>query len=335
MFYFWLGLALTFTLPLFILFALASLHVYLRVCYLHYMVRGFQVKPLFVVPRGQPAPAAEEARFPTADGLTLSGCYLHAAGPRRGVILFGVEFGSNRWSCLSYCEHLREAGFDVFAFEPRCQGDSETQPGYEPLQWVTDFELRDMRAALAYLKARPDADPRGVGLFGISRGGCAGLMAAATDPYVRCCAVDGIYATYTTLVPYLRKWFGIYNSRYALQGLLPDWYYGHLGLVGMRRVERQRRCRFLHLESFMSRLGPRPLLMIHGGGDTYIKPRMARLLFDRAREPKEFWLVKGAKHNQGLQIAGDEYRKRVLEFFQKNLAEPSRSDTRPALAEAV
>ena len=69
------------------------------------------------------------------------GCYLKGEGPRRGVILFGLEFGSNRWSCRPYCEHLLAAGYDVFAFETRGQGDSDCPPGYEPLQWVTDFEV--------------------------------------------------------------------------------------------------------------------------------------------------------------------------------------------------
>ena len=75
--------------------------------------------------------------------------------------------------------------------------------------------------------------------------------------------------------------------------------------------------------------GP-PLLMIHGGADTYIKPKMARSLFDLAREPKEFWLVKGAKHNQALQVAGEEYRRRVLEFLQAHLAEPFQVRVSPA-----
>ena len=152
------------------------------------------------------------------DGLTLRGCYLRAAAPRRGVILFGLEFGSNRWSCVPYCESLVANGFDVFAFEPRNQGDSDHQPGYEPLQWVTDFEVRDFQAALAYLKSRPDADPRGVGFFGISKGGGAGLLAAAGDPYVRCFVTDGVFATYTTMVPYMRKWIRIYSDRYWMQG---------------------------------------------------------------------------------------------------------------------
>ena len=208
-------------MPVLLFLVLVFLHIYIRVRYLHFLIRIFQEKPLFVIPRGQPLPEAEEVRFPTSDGLMLSGCYLRATQPRRGVILFGLEFGSNRWSCRSYCEHLVENGFDVFAFESRNQGSSDAMPGYEPLQWVTTYEVRDAEAALAYLKSRPDADPRGVGFFGISKGASAGLMAAARDPYVRCCVTDGVFATYTTLVPYMQQWFRIYNTHYAIQGLIP------------------------------------------------------------------------------------------------------------------
>src|SRR5262249_2861474 len=149
------------------------------------------------------------------------------------------------------------------------------------------------------------------------------------DPYVRCFVTDGVFATYTVLVPYMRQWFRIYNTRYAIQGMLPSWYYGQIGLVGVRQIERERRCHFPHLERQIERLGPRPLLMIHGGADTYIKPEMARALFDAAREPKEFWLVEGAKHNQALQLAAGEYERRVREFFDTHLAGPAGEDGVP------
>jgi alpha-beta hydrolase superfamily lysophospholipase len=317
---FWLGVALLCSMPVLLLLALVFLHIYIRVRYLHFLIRIFQEKPLFIIPRGQPLPDAEEIRFPTSDGLMLSGCYLRAAQPRRGVILFGLEFGSNCWSCWSYCEHLVERGFDVFAFESRNQGSSDALPGYEPLQWVTTYEVRDVEAALAYLKSRPDADPRGVGFFGISKSAGAGLIAAARDPYVRCCVTDGVFATYTTLVPYMKQWFRIYNSHYAIQGLIPLWFYGLIGLAGIRQIERERRCRFPHLERYLPRLAPRPLLMIHGLADTYIKAEMTNRLFNFARQPKELWLVENAKHNQALQVAGEEYRQRVLRFFETHLA---------------
>ncbi len=47
---------------------------------------------------------------------------------------------------------------------------------------------------------------------------------------------------------------------------------------------------------------------------------MARALFALAGPPKEFWLVEKAKHNQAMHVANGEYRRRVLEFFDKHLA---------------
>ena len=156
--------------------------------------------------------------------------------------------------------------------------------------------------------------------FSASARGRAGLFAAATDPYIRCCVTDGAFATYTTMVPYMRQWYRIYNEHYVMQGLIPPWYYGILGMVGMRWIEDERKCHFVHLERVIARLAPRPLLMIHGGADAYIKPEMSKSLFQRARQPKELWIVEGAKHNLAQQVAGDEYRRRVREFFELHLA---------------
>jgi fermentation-respiration switch protein FrsA (DUF1100 family) len=316
---FWIGLGLMLVMPMLVATGLIWLHIYLRVKYVPVVKRIFQEKPLFVIPRGQPLNDAEVVRFPTTDGLTLHGCYLKAKGARHGVILFGLEFGSTCWSCRSYVEHLLAAGFDVFAFESRNQGESGRMAGYDPLQWVTRYEVEDARAALAYLKSRPDADPRGVGLFGISKGAGACLAAAVDDPYVRCFVTDGVFAAYTTLVPYMRNWIRIYNDSYFIQEVIPLWYYGAIGLLALRRIQRERRCRFVHLDRLIGNLAGRPLLMIHGEADTYIKPDMARTLFDEAREPKEFWLVEGAKHNGALHAAEKEYRDRVLRFFARHL----------------
>jgi hypothetical protein len=102
--------------------------------------------------------------------------------------------------------------------------------------------------------------------------------------------------------------------------LLPTWVYGAVGRSAVRQCARERGCWFPHLERAIGKLAPRPLLMIHGGADTYINPDMAQTLYERAGQPKELWLVDGAKHNQALQVAGDEYHRRVLGFFRKHLA---------------
>jgi fermentation-respiration switch protein FrsA (DUF1100 family) len=317
------GVALMLALPLGLATVLTGLHFWLRKHYLPNLGRIFLEKPLFVIPRGQPVADAEEVTLTSGDGIKLCGCYLkHTATSRRGVILFGLEFGSNRWAAGPYVDYLRAAGYDVFTWEPRNQGDSEKQEGFEPLQWVTDREVADCQAAVEYLKKRPDADPRGVGLYGLSKGANAGLAVAARDPFVRCAATDGAFAHYPTMVPYMRVWFSIYDRKRPLQGLFPSWYFGVIARIGVREVGRERGVVYPDIERLIGKLSPRPLLMIHGGADSYIKPSMTRDLFNHARRPKELWIVEGAKHNQALQVAGDEYRRRVVAFFETNLAEP-------------
>ena len=318
-FWFWLLLGVLAVPPIAVGLGLAALYLWLRWKYLGFLVRIFQEKPLFVIPRGEPSDAAEPVAFPAADGLTLRGCYLRTpAAARKGVVLFGLEFSSDRWACRPYSAGLLAAGYDVFAYEGRNQGASDKDPVYEPLQWVTDKDAADMKSALAYLRARPDADPAGVGVFGVSKGGSTAFVAAAADPRVRCVATDGAFATYTTLVPYMKRWIGIYSDRKALQRAIPGWFYGLVGLTGVKKVARNRGVSYPSVESAAGKLR-RPLLMIHGEADTYIKPEMARALFGRAKGPKEFWLVPKAKHNQALNAAGDEYHARLVAFFDQHL----------------
>jgi alpha-beta hydrolase superfamily lysophospholipase len=147
---FWIGLGLMLSVPLIGLGGALTFHLRVVQRYVPLMTRIFQEKPLFIVPRGQPGDG-EHVSFRSDDGLTLRGCYLRTSAARRGVIVFGLEFGSNCWSCRAYCDHLLEAGYDVFAYESRNQGDSDRQEGYDPLQWVTEFEVADARAALTYV----------------------------------------------------------------------------------------------------------------------------------------------------------------------------------------
>jgi pimeloyl-ACP methyl ester carboxylesterase len=303
-------------------------YLYYRWKALHIVVEIFQVKPLFIIPRGNPVEGAEDIRITTADGLSLHGCYLKTPVARRGVVMFGLEYGSNRWACVPYCERLLAAGYDVFACEIRNQGDSGKDATYEPLQWVTDRDLNDARAALKYLLSRPDADPAGVGYFGVSKGGSLGLLLAAEDRRVRCVATDGAYATYTTVVPHMRKFVGIYfKKRPAIRNMIPDWFYGLLGSDAMTHVAKLRKLEYVSVEKAVRKLR-QPLFMVHGGGDTYITPEMAESLFkDAKRCRKELWVVPKAKHNQAITTAGDEYHARVVAFFDAHLGGPVRTPT--------
>ena len=62
-----------------------------------------------------------------------------------------------------------------------------------------------------------------------------------------------------------------------------------------------------------------PVLIIGGTVDQQTTVDDTQQLFEAASEPKELWLVRGAGHVDYLAVASSEYRRRVLEFFDRNL----------------
>jgi uncharacterized protein len=292
--------------------------------YLHHVERIFEEKPFFLVKRAKPERLDhQDVDLKTADGLTLAGTYLRTpAEQRKGVILFLPEYGASRWTCLSYCRPLLEDGYDLFTFDFRNFGDSDSEPKYQPLQWVTEHEVADVQAALDYLKNRFDLPEKGIGIFGVSRGGGAALVAAGREPFVKCVLTDGAFGTLTTMLQYMKRWVSIYAKSRKLRRLFVFGGYHALAYWALWRVARRRHCHFPSVERGARKLWPRPWLQIHGGSDGYITPLIARQLHDAAQQPKELWLVEEAKHNQAIQIATTEYHKRMLNFFQAHLAEP-------------
>ena len=283
--------------------------------------RMFDESPIFSPTEGTPHPNAEEVEFPTTNGLKLRGCYLATpSGKPKALIVFCHEFRSDRWSGVTYWEFLRQDGFDIFSFDFRNHGTSDSDPNYKPRHWVTDLELADLEAALRYIRGRAGSKGLPLGLYGISRGGGAAIGAAARDRTVGDVVTDGAFPTHSTVLSYMRRWISLIVGNRLLNDWLPSWYLGIVRDAVLAEVERDLGCRFLRLERAIRRIAPRPLLMIHGGRDSYIPSELAQRFYERAREPRQFWIVEGARHNACLETAGDEYRHRVREFFRNNLA---------------
>jgi pimeloyl-ACP methyl ester carboxylesterase len=297
--------------------ALAFL-IYAVIRYTPIIARVFEEKPLFFPLRLTPEPGGQDVQFTTADGLTLEGTYYKArTRARLGVIVFCHEYLSDRWSYLPYADPFRGIGFDVFTFDFRNHGASAHDPDYLPLQWVTDHEVEDVAAALAYLNARPDRDPAGVGLFGVSRGGGAALVAASKAQSVWGVITDGAFPTRGTMLAYILRWAEIYVANAAIWKVMPLWVFRFMCWSGRVYSARRLRCRFPDVEQAVGRLSPRPWLMIHGDKDAYIVPSIARALFAEAREPKEHWFVPKAKHNRCREVAPIAYAERVAGFVSR------------------
>lgn len=300
--------------------------------------RIFEESPLLMPLRAAADPSGETVRFHAADGLELEGSYFRSrVGPRVGVIVFCHEYLGNRFSAGPYADFVRDLGFDLFSFDFRNQGASATEPGYKPLQWVSDREVMDLEGAIAYLKSRPDADPAGVGLFGISKGGCAALVESADEPGVWGVLTDGSFPTRSMVMSYIYKWAQIYS--HTTWRIVPPWVLRMLGWSGRMYSQVRRGCRFPDVERAAARLSPRPWLMIHGEKDAYVPIDIARELFNHAGTPKEFWLVAKAKHNRCREVDPVAYRGKITDFLARygprripvEFLEPELATVEPAL----
>ena len=58
-----------------------------------------------------------------------------------------------------------------------------------------------------------------------------------------------------------------------------------------------------------------PKLFMQGDRDEVIPARLAQKLFAAAQDPKSFWIVEGAGHNDILSKAGGQYRDRLHTFY--------------------
>ena len=261
----------------------------------------------------------EEVEFEATDGTPLTGVFVKGAKENGKTIVFCHEYGSDMHSLAKYGEFLLDRDFNVFAFDFRGHGASPETNGYEPRQWVTDKEISDTLGAIEYLKTRQDVDSARLGVFGISRGAGSSICVASQCNAVKAVVADSAFSTELTLEKYMKKWVSIFAGPRFVYGNLPKWFWALLGLVCRRRVQRRLRCRYPSVESCARRVAPKPLYMIYGGKDTYVGMAQAKDLFRRARDPKDLWIVPGARHNESVSVAPGEYAENVAEFFEKTL----------------
>jgi hypothetical protein len=116
----------------------------------------------------------------------------------------------------------------MFSPSSRNQGDSDGMEGYEPLQWLTSYEVADTQAAIAYLKSRRRRS-QGIGFFGISKGPTPDLPPPRNQA-IRCIVTDALWHVHDDGAPDASGLPSTAN--YLTHGLLPAWFYGLIAKAG-------------------------------------------------------------------------------------------------------
>jgi len=60
-----------------------------------------------------------------------------------------------------------------------------------------------------------------------------------------------------------------------------------------------------------------PKLMLHGDRDNIVPYELGRAVFSAAAEPKEFYEIKGAGHNDTIYVGGTLYFETIDRFITK------------------
>lgn len=226
----------------------------------------------------------EEVWFQASDGLRLFGWYVEAQAGRP-VILWCHGNAGNIIHRLDNLKLLHRLGLSVFLFDYRGYGKSQSaRPTEEGL-------YHDAVGAYDYLTRIRSVRSERLVLFGRSLGASvAGEL--AVQRRASALILESSFPSVEVL------------GRYHYGGLPVHWLIG----AEFRLIDRLPRLLL-------------PKLIIHGDRDEIVPIELGCQVFDAATEPKEWYVIQGADHNNTYQVGGSTYFRRFTEFVKKSLTQ--------------
>ncbi len=240
--------------------------------------------------------------FTTEDKVNIKGWFIPYDGAEKTIILMH-GWGMNRSDILKNTYFLHDLGFNLLYFDFRALGESGGK-----VSSIGYLETRGVRAAIKYLKETRPEYCKKIGLYGFAMGGIVATWAGVSNPPIRCVAAEASYYSFRRVVS---RWAWVHHK-------VPSFPIIPIVLHYIRRDLHVNPERYSPKYN-IGKIAPRPVLIIHGRYDSIVPAAQAKLLFKRAGDPKEIWLVPGAKHNKCAEVGGFEYKQRLSDFFRRYL----------------
>ena len=244
-----------------------------------------------------------------------------------GVVLahgWGMTAGGN---LADYANVIASRNIIAMTFDFRNLGNSDGLPRQDlnPYDQIEDF-----RNAVAFMSTLEFVDPRRIGVWGSSYSGGHALVLGAVEPLVKCVVsqvptIDGTRAAQITLRPKAimeqQQWFAE-DRQNVLKGMNPrlvksvsldksEWVvfggkdaYEFMMNDGQRSFTWRNETTLRSLEwarayipgSFISRIAPKPLLMIVADNDGTTPTSLQLEAFEQALEPKKLKMISGGHY---------------------------------------
>ena len=252
-------------------------------------LRALEHKLIYFPPRyptGFPHPETykdevEDIWLHTSDGIRINAFYRSNPASTQAILWLHGN-AENIGYGLPQMRTLAKVGVNILAIDYRGYGKSEGKPD-EPGVY------RDADTAYDYLVKERHFRPDDIVIYGHSLGGAVAINLASRRP----CGGLIVQSSFTSAPAMTREIFALPLVGYLVKS----------------RFNSVRRIRNVHA----------PILIVHGTRDDVVPIAMGQRLFDAAPEPKRFYRMEGAGHNDLVEAGGDGFVDCLKQFIAENV----------------
>ncbi len=224
----------------------------------------------------------EDVFFEASDGVRLNGWFV----PGESDVTL-VWFHGNAGNIGNRAHNIallhERVGVKIFIFDYRGYGRSEggvTEEG----------TYLDAEAALAYLRSRGDVNPDRLVLFGRSLGAAVAVEMAARHQF----HAVMLETPFTSIADMAKHLYPVLAAVFPVGAVVKSKY------DALSRIKDVRA----------------PILVLHGDADDIVPLDIGRRLYEAASEPKRFYTIQGAGHNDTYLAGGEPYFDELRRFIE-------------------
>jgi uncharacterized protein len=230
---------------------------------------------------------AQDISFQSEDGINLHGWYVPTPGARATLLWFHGNAG-NLSHRLDNIQRLLPLNLNIFIFDYRGYGKSEGEPDEKGI-------YKDSQAAYNKVLELEGVSVDSLFLFGRSLGGICAVETALNNS-ARGLILESVFTSASDM------------SR-KIMPLIP------LGWAIRSKLEAINQVPELKL----------PKLFLHGDRDEVVPFDLGRKLYEVAADPKSFYIIQGAGHNDTYIMGGRDYYNALDGFITETLKIPMTS----------